>query len=140
VHVDDVAEACRAAIQAPLQAGGEAFNISGAGTLSWSAWYDRLAQALGRPALREMPPSIWRRRALSGLPFKALARVLPAAGRVFRRQILASPARSELALFALQATYPAAKAAARLGWSPRIGLDEGLAESIAWFRSMERAL
>ena len=139
VHVGDVAEACRAAIHAPVQQGAEAFNISAADTLSWSAWYDRLAQALGRPALRALPPSIWRRRVLAGLPFKALARVVPAAGRVFRRQILASPARSELALFALQATYPAAKAASRLGWSPRIGLDDGLAESIAWFRSMERA-
>jgi nucleoside-diphosphate-sugar epimerase len=140
VHVRDVAEACRAAIRAPVPAGGEAFNLSGMETLSWAAWYDRLAEKLGRPALRDLPRSAWRRRAFSGLPFKALARLLPAAGRVFRRQILASPARSELALFALKATYPAAKASEQLGWSSRIGLDEGLAESIAWFRSMERAL
>jgi nucleoside-diphosphate-sugar epimerase len=140
VHVRDVAEACRAAIHAPVSAAGDAFNISGAETLSWSGWYDRLAQALGRPALRDLSPAAWRRRMASGLPFKALARVAPAAGRVFQRQILASPARSELALFALQATYPTAKAAARLGWSARIGLDEGLRESIAWFQSIKTRL
>jgi nucleoside-diphosphate-sugar epimerase len=139
VHVRDLAEACRAAIHAPVDEAGEAFNIAGATTLSWASWYDRLAKGLGRPALRDLPPAVWRRRALAGLPFKALARVLPAAGRVFRRQILASPARIELALFALQATYPAAKAAAKLGWYERIGLDEGLVESIAWFHSAERA-
>jgi nucleoside-diphosphate-sugar epimerase len=139
VHVRDLAEACRAALHAPVQAGGEAFNISSQETLSWASWYDRLAAGLGCPALRDVPPAVWRRRALAGLPFKALARVAPASGRLFRRQILASPARSELALFALQAAYPAAKAAARFGWAARTGLDVGLAESIAWFQSRERA-
>jgi nucleoside-diphosphate-sugar epimerase len=139
VHVRDLAEACRASIHAPVEA-GEAFNIAGAATLSWAGWYDRLARGLGRPALPDLSPAVWRRRALAGLPFKALARVLPAAGRVFQRQILASPARIELALFALHATYPAARASARLGWSDHIGLDEGLVESIAWFRSTECAL
>ena len=139
VHVRDVAAACQAAIRAPIASPCEAFNVSGTEALSWSGWYDRLAQALGRPAWRDLSPGAWRRRALAGLPLKALARAVPAAGRIFRRQILGSPARSELALFALDAHYPIAKAKAQLGWAPQIGLDDGLVESIAWFRSMERA-
>jgi nucleoside-diphosphate-sugar epimerase len=40
-----------------------------------------------------------------------------------------------MTLFALAATYPSDKATARLGWRPRIGLDEGLAGSVAWLRA-----
>jgi nucleoside-diphosphate-sugar epimerase len=72
---------------------------------------------------------------LSGLPFKALRRVSPAAGKLFERQILAAPSSIELTLFALAATYPIEKAAARLGWQPRVGLEEGLAGSVAWLRA-----
>ena len=50
--------------------------------------------------------------------------------------LTAAPAPSELTLFALAATYPTQKAAAHLGWQPRIGLDEGLADSVAWLRTM----
>jgi len=135
VHVGDVAEACLAAIRAPAFAGSEAFNISGPQTLSWNDWHERLAAALGCPPSREVSPAGWRRRMLLGLPFKVLARLLPAGGRLFERQILAAPAPSELTLFALAATYPTDKAAARLGWQPRIGLEEGLAGSVAWLRA-----
>lgn len=135
VHVRDVAAACVAGLTTPGVAGGEAFNVSGADGLSWGAWYARLAQALGLPALRDLPAAGWRRRAWAALAVKALARKLPAAGRVFERVILGAPARSELTLFALAATYPIGKAAARLHWEPRIGLEAGLAESVAWLRA-----
>jgi nucleoside-diphosphate-sugar epimerase len=138
VHVRDVAAACLAALRAPAITGSEAFNIAGPETLTWNAFYERLAAALGCPPPREMSRAAWRRRMLLGLPFKALARLLPAMGRVFERRILEAPAHSELKLFALAATYPTHKAAARLGWQARIGLEEGLADSVAWLRSLER--
>jgi nucleoside-diphosphate-sugar epimerase len=136
VHVDDVAAACLAAIRAPTgAAANQAFNISGRETISWSGWYARLAEALGYPAPRDIAPSAWRRRVTAGLPFKALAKLLPGAGRIFEKRILAAPSPSELTLFGLVATYPTDRAKAALGWQPTIGLDEGLASSVAWLRS-----
>jgi nucleoside-diphosphate-sugar epimerase len=136
VHVNDVAAACLAALRAPANTGnGAAFNVAGPETIDWAGWYARLAAALGCPALRDLSPAGWRRRMQAGLPPKALARLLPAAGRLFRNRILAAPAPSELTLFALVATYPTQKATAQLGWQPRIGLDEGLADSVAWLRA-----
>jgi nucleoside-diphosphate-sugar epimerase len=61
--------------------------------------------------------------------------VSPAAGKLFERQILAAPSSTELTLLALAATYPTDKATARLGWQPHIGLEEGLADSVAWLRA-----
>lgn len=139
VHVKDVAAACLAAVTAPMPPGAAAFNISGTETLSWTAWYADLAKALGRMPLRDLSPAAWRRRVLAGLPLKAMARVLPAAGRMFERQILLSPARSEMELFALAATYPIQKAAIALDWTPKTTLAAGRAEAVAWFRSMEPA-
>jgi nucleoside-diphosphate-sugar epimerase len=137
VHVHDVASACVAAIHAPANAGSaEAFNISGDETISWSGWYARLAEALGRPNLPEVSPSMWRRRMISALPLKAAARVLPFARRMAEPRLLSAPSRSELVLFDLVATYPAQKAASGLGWQARIGLEEGLANAIAWLQSV----
>jgi nucleoside-diphosphate-sugar epimerase len=135
VHNRDVAEACLVAIRAPGFAGCEAFNISGPEVLTWNAWHERLAALLGVPPLREVPPASWRRRSLTGLPFKVLRRVSPAAGRLFERQILAAPSSTELTQFALAATYPTNKATAKLGWQPGVGLEEGLADSVAWLRA-----
>jgi nucleoside-diphosphate-sugar epimerase len=134
VHVRDVAASCLAALRAPTGAAGEAFNISGPETITWNGWHARLAAALGCPPPRELSARDWRRRALLALPLRALARLLPLAGRVFERPLLAAPAPSELSLFALAATYPIEKARAGLGWQPRIGLDDGLAGSLDWLR------
>ena len=137
VHVDDVAAACLAAIRAPARAAsGEAFNISGRETISWSGWYARLAESLGCRDLDDISPSGWRRRMITALPFKALGRLSPIAERIFEERILSGPSQSEMTLFGLAATYPTGKAEAALGWQPRIGLDEGLADSVNWLQSV----
>jgi nucleoside-diphosphate-sugar epimerase len=136
VHVRDVAAACAAALFSSATAGEcAAFNISGRETITWSAWYARLAEALGLPVLRKMSAASWRRRSIAALPFKALARLRPDAGKLFERITLLAPASSELTLFGLAATYPTDKAARQLGWQPRVTLQEGLADSVAWLRS-----
>ena len=139
VHVRDVAAACVAALAAPVGVRGQAFNIAGSERLSWAGWYDRIAEHVGRAPLRDVSPAAWRARALAGLPVKALALAMPSLKPMLQRAILASPARSELALFALDAVYPAGKAAGLLGWSPQITLAAGLAESLAALNPMELA-
>jgi len=127
VHVRDVAGAVAAALAAP-SAGG-AFNVNGPEAMPWNEWFRRLSAGLGAPPLAEIPPAEARRRALFSLPFKALGRISPALMPGWAR---AAPARSELALFALTATYPADAAASALGWSPTIGVEEGLRDTLEW--------
>lgn len=132
VHVADVAAACAAALRGAAIGGADAYNISGPETLSWRDWHARLAEALGHAPLPPLSARAWRRRSMAALPFAAAARLLPPARRVFEGRILAAPARSELALFALAATYRTDKAATGLGWRPAIGLEQGLADCVAW--------
>ena len=131
VHVDDVATAVLAALQAQGIA-GEAFNVAGPEAITWNDWHRRLGLAIGLKRVPEISPATLRRRAIASLPAKALARLLPPAGRMLRPRLLTAPARSELALFRLRATYPTDKAQRLLGWAPRIDIATGLAGSVAW--------
>jgi nucleoside-diphosphate-sugar epimerase len=129
VHARDVAQAAVAAMTAPAAA-GVAFNISAAPPITWNEWHRRLAEAMGLPKPDELPAGRLRRRALLALPAKAAARLLG------RRPawLLAAPSPGELRLFALQASYPSDLARRLLGWVPRVGLEEGLADSVDWLR------
>jgi nucleoside-diphosphate-sugar epimerase len=131
VHVSDVTSAIAAALLAP-GAAGRAFNVNGPETLTWNDWFSRLAVFIGAPALSAISPASLRRRAYLSLPLKALARVRPGIGANW---LLGAPARSELALFALQATYPTHAAKAALSWAPGTSIDAGLADTAAWLRS-----
>jgi nucleoside-diphosphate-sugar epimerase len=129
VHVSDVATAVTAALRAPT-AGG-AFNINGPEALTWNEWFRRLAAAIGAPPLPTISPRVLQARSVASLPLKALSRLRPG---VAADWLLGAPASSELTLFALAATYPTDAARAGLGWSPTIGIAEGLADSVAWLR------
>jgi nucleoside-diphosphate-sugar epimerase len=134
VHVADLVGAARAALFAP-DAVGRAFNVNGPEQITWNAWFERLAAAIGRPGLPVLPRGRLRQRSLAALPVKALVRALPAARPWFGSWLLCAPAASELALYARAATYPTDKAQAQLGWSPTMPIAEGLALSVAWLRA-----
>lgn len=124
VHVTDVAAAVTAAVERP-PAGFVAYNVNGDERLSWNGYFSMLADALGLPVPR-LDPAGLRRRRLLGLPVKAAARVVPGlSGRA-----ALTPAGSELRLFRLAAEYPAEAAKAALGWAPRVGLRDGLADAV----------
>ncbi len=129
VHVSDVAAAVSAALAAP--AAGAAFNVNGPEAVTWNEWFARLAAATGSRPLQTLSPLAWRTRSLAALPLKALARVRPG---IAADWLLGAPAASELTLFALAARYPTDAAQAALGWTPAIGIAEGLADSVAWLR------
>lgn len=130
VHVGDVAAAAVAAVQAPAAAGA-AYNVNGEEHLTWNQYFARLAAAIGAPALRTITPGVWRARSLLALPLKAVARIQPGFAADL---LLGAPASGELALFARRATYPISAAVRHLAWHPRVGLEEGLADSVGWLR------
>ena len=125
VHVSDVVTAVAAALTTP-EASGAAFNINGPESLSWNDWFRRLADAVGAPPLRTISPAALRARSIVSLPVKAAARLRPG---LASRWLLGAPAASELALFALSATYPIDAARTALAWKPQVLIAEGLADS-----------
>jgi nucleoside-diphosphate-sugar epimerase len=135
VHVADVADACAAALNCAAIGGADAYNISGPETITWRGWHARLAEALGYPPLPPISARAWRRRTMAALPLAAVARLLPPARGLLEDRILLAPARAELAVFGLAATYRTDKAASGVGWQPRIGLRQGLDDCVAWLRT-----
>ena len=130
VHVADVASAVAAALRSPAAAGA-AFNVNGPEAITWNAWFERLAAAIGGPKLPTITPATVQARCLAALPLKALARLRLG---VAADWLLGAPAASERTLFALRARYPTDAARAALGWTPAIGIDAGLGQSVAWLR------
>ena len=130
VHVLDVVAAIRLALTRP-GIGGSVYNVSGGETLTWNEWFGRMAEAAGSAPLRPVSPAMLWTRCLAALPVKALARVRPGFGGQW---LLGAPARSEMALFARKATYPIVAARIGLGWEPRIGIAEGLANCARWLK------
>jgi UDP-glucose 4-epimerase len=144
VHVADVARMAAFAAGAPLPQ-VSVFNANGPETPTWNDYLDRLADALGLPR----PTG---RQALSPA-MKALNRPL----RVAQKKLLAkmqarpfigshrwqdraaetlalAPSSQEAALFRLRATYAMDRAAAA-GFTPLIGLDQGIADCADWARA-----
>jgi nucleoside-diphosphate-sugar epimerase len=133
VHIDDLVELIEIASQ-HLASGARAglpncaaLNAVGPEAPSWNGYFQNLAAAIGAPrlsywnkseiTLRQLvaaPAKLWRRLGLPGAQGAALA---------------ATP--GECALFSRKATYAMDKAADLLGFSPRIGLAEGLARTVA---------
>ena len=137
IHVDDVVSAVNNALTASNVA-GLAFNISGTEVMSWNTWFSRMAHALGAPPLRTISPVGLKARVLASLPLKVLARVTPGLASDW---LLGSPARSELSLFALRASYPVDLASEKLGWRPEVTVDDGVAGSVRWLHEhVDRAM
>lgn len=126
VHVDDVADAIVAALDAP-GAPGRAFNVNGPESVSWNAYFERLAQAMGQQKLQAVSPLALQLRLAASLPLKVLGKLRPGLADHWLQGV---PGRSELGLLRRRATYPVDAALAGLGWAPRVRIGEGLARSL----------
>ncbi len=120
VYVDDVCAGMLRAAVAP-EARGEAYNLSSVDGTSWAAYAAALAGALGAPApwLRMPFAAAMALARVSELPYKAGLRGRPLLTR------------HAVYLLARDQQYATAKARDQLGWSPRVGLEEGMARSVA---------
>lgn len=126
VHVDDVVDAIEAALTGD-GAPGHAFNVNGPETTSWNGYFSSLALALGQKPLREVSPLALKIRMFTSLLLKVVGKVRPG---LVASLLQGVPGRSDLALFARRATYPTDAARAVMGWTPTVGIAEGLARSL----------
>jgi nucleoside-diphosphate-sugar epimerase len=126
VHVSNVVDAALLAA-ARREANGQTFIVTDAREYSTRELYEAIRRGLGHPVPRwSVPPFAWR----------AAGRVGDVAGLLLgRRSFVDSDAVTKLLG---SAWYSSAKITNELGYSPRVGLAEGLPEILAWYRA-ERA-
>ncbi len=123
VYVDDVCRAMMTAADAP-QAAGESYNLSSMDGTSWLGYTEALASALGLPAP-------WLRLRFSSAMALAAAAEFPHKAGLPGRPLLT---RHAVFLLGRDQQYGTEKAREQLGWVPQVGLQEGIARSVAPMR------
>jgi dihydroflavonol-4-reductase len=125
VHIDDLVEAFRLAGTAPDIA-GEAFIIGGAELPTLEDLVRRIGRILDHPdqKLVKLPagPML-----LAGDLCERICRPLGINPPIYRRRI---------EFFVNNRAYDIGKARSRLGFTPQVSLDEGLARTAAWYRRL----
>ncbi len=130
VHVTDVCAAVAAAL-ASKEGAGQAFNVNGPELITWNEWFARLAKIAGRSRLPELSARDVRMRNLAAIPLKALAK---SPLKLRSDRLLGVPSRGEMALYGSHAVYSNERAQSRLGWSPRLSVSDGLADTAEWLK------
>ncbi len=122
VYIDDLISALLLCAE-PAEAIGHSYNIAGASTITFRAFATLIAQSLHRSLVAgSVPP--W----LANLVAPALA-LLPA----FKGEM--SPlARSRVDFMTHSRIYAIERARNELGYSPRVGMEEGLELTAEWYQ------
>jgi ornithine--oxo-acid transaminase len=133
VYVENLVDAALLALGHEA-APGQAFNVSDGLDVTWRQFTDGLAAGLGAPPVRLT------------LPYGAargLGRTLEGGYRMLRR---ATPldvppllSRAAVDLLGRDQVFSNRKAREVLGWAPRVGYDDGLAQTVRWLRSDDLA-
>ena len=123
IYIDDLVAAFRLAATTPGVA-GEAFIIAGAERPTLEDVIRRIGRLTGHPAqkLVKLPagPIL-----LAGDLCEWLCRPFGIHPPIYRRRI---------EFFVNNRAYDTTKARSRLGFAPKVGLDDGLARTLAWYR------
>jgi nucleoside-diphosphate-sugar epimerase len=129
VYVGNVAEAILLALDAPSEVcAGEVFNITDGEFVSKRKFLETVADGLGLKRPRGFPPvPVWLARIMANWREGA-----------FRRANKPNPPRitqAQLKFAGLNLDFSIAKARTRLGYTPRILFDEGMARALAWYKT-----
>ena len=123
IYIDDLVAAFRLAATTPGVA-GEAFIVAGAERPTLEEVIRRIGRLTGHPAqkLVKLPagPIL-----LAGDLCERLCRPFGIHPPIYRRRI---------EFFVNNRAYDTSKAQSRLGFAPKVGLDDGLARTLAWYR------
>jgi nucleoside-diphosphate-sugar epimerase len=126
-YVDNVVDAILLAGDRP-QAVGHAFNVSDGTGATWAEYATRFAKALDCK-----PPRI-------NLPFTVAMGVARAMEAPYSHGLKGRPllTRHAVYLLGVDQEYPIEKAKQLLGFTPKVGLHEGIQRSVEWLKSKER--
>ena len=129
VYVDTVAQAMLDASVSP-RTEGRAYNIADGSGVTWSTYLKVFAEQLGTAT-----PWI----NLSSSAAMGLARALEAPHRLLRLGGRPLLTRHAVYLLSRSQEFPTDRARAEFGFSPRIGIEEGIRRSIAWLNDSQAA-
>ena len=121
-YIDDVVDGMICAAEHP-SAVGEVFLLAGPECVSVATFVESIALALDVPVPRLRLP-LW--------PFRLAAPICQYVCRMIGVEPPLYPRRLEF--FTDDRSFDAGKARRMLGWEPRIGVDEGVALTAAWYR------
>ncbi len=122
-YVENLVDAYLLAAARP-EAVGEAFTIVD-GTTTWREFVGYYAQMVGRPA-----------RSIPAWPLRLAAHLVTLPSLLTRRPPRGNP--DSLKYLLGRSRYSNAKAKRLLGWSPRVGLEEGMHRTEVWLRESGR--
>jgi len=128
IYVSDVAAGAILAANNP-KAVGQAYNLCSEGEVTQKDMIDTLTDALGLPRLTKHIPFFLAMR--TAFLFECIARVLRFKNppRITRRAVY---------LIGRPTYYSIAKAKAQLGWAPRVKIEEGVRQSMAWYFAKDK--
>ncbi|MHB1538072.1 MAG: NAD-dependent epimerase/dehydratase family protein [Solirubrobacteraceae bacterium] len=133
LYVGNLAELVELALEHPAAA-HETFNATDALGVTWRRFTDDLARGLGaRPARLTLPYPV--AHALGS----AMERGYRAARRVSGLGTRPLLSRQAVQVIGRDQSFSNAKARELLGWSPRVGYEEGLSATLAWLRETAEA-
>jgi nucleoside-diphosphate-sugar epimerase len=123
VYAGDVAEGAILAATHP-EAKGQAYNLSSEGEITQHDFLDLLADELGRPRIER---HVSYRLAYWGGLFSEVI------GRLIRMRRPPHLTRYAVALIGRSTRFSIAKAREQLGWQPRVGIREGIRQTLDWY-------
>lgn len=125
IYAQNLADACLLAASKP-NALGRIFNISTDCQVTQRQYLNALAQGLGlKPVTRSIPLTV----ALN------IARLSEFSARLLQQKEPPTISRYAVYILSNKAVFDCTRARQELGWSPRIGFEEGLAKTIEWFKA-----
>jgi len=127
VYVSDAAEAAVLASHAPKAAVGNAYLIVNDEPVTQWGYLSRIAAELGVPAPRVHIPY---------RPAVMLGALSETVGRLARRQRPPPVTRYGLQLLGGENRFVISRARQDLGFSPQVNLEEGVRQSVDWYRSV----
>ena len=125
VHVRDVARAFALALENPEAARGQTYIITDDHPWTYEALYSMMAGLCGRkPPARHIPKALAKAMMV---PVEAFNAVTGRESFMWRRSTVDS--------VTCDRAFSSAKAARELGYSPSVGLKDGVSETLAWYRA-----
>jgi dihydroflavonol-4-reductase len=124
VHVDDVVQGFRLALDKPRSCAGGTYHITDSRSYTFNEVYFILADLFGRPPPRAHLPVVMAKLAVA--PVEVIDR-LRGRGRFMWRM-------STMNTFTVDRNYSIERAVRDLGYRPRWSLQDGLAATVQWYR------
>jgi nucleoside-diphosphate-sugar epimerase len=125
IHVANLVDAVFLAVDSP-KAVGQIYNLTDGDVVTKRKFFETIADALGTPKPRRPVPLF---------AAKLIARILEARARRIGKKDAPRVTQGRVKLIGLNLDFSIEKARRELGYAPKIGFDQGMKETLEWFKT-----